>query len=613
MKSSAPLGRTARALVTAIVTIAGCGGGSDGPPTGTPPPTPVLTTLAVSLSSTTIQVGQTATASVAGFDQKGASIALGQVTWSSGTPGVAAVTSAGMVSAVQPGTALIVATVGNKQGSALLIVAPIPVATVAVSLGYASVMPGQSTEGQVVLRDASGNALQGRAVAWSSSDTTIATVAPNGFVIALAPGNVTVSATSEGRSGSSNLSVQPFPAAVTPPVVEYSPPVYAVAGGKGMTVILDAAASATSATYTPQFAAAIPFRRLGNTSRFVAVLPDTQLARTCSVVCAFGSVSIVDGGGSTTIANTYAPLLAPGTPAVAVAALASDVQRSAYVVNIRDDGVRLSNNTPRLAQRFYQYFGDTFEYIALSEIATTVGSIYFVGARNRVAGTGQQIYDNSAVYGASPSGKLLGFLNFRNFFDLAQQVTSHEMGHAVCCFLKGVALSTGTPHWPLATTAFAIMGSNGNPGSNAGYIKLTSLGGGAFRVDPQSPYGGFNNLELYLLGLADTSEVEPQLVFQDQTQPAQSGRTLQGPATTVTIRDIVVANGLRPTTYTGTPVTFHLATIVVSRGRLLTPTEMSYFDLAAQRGEATTSFDGQFTTPFFVNTRGRGILVTRIP
>jgi hypothetical protein len=40
---------------------------------------------------------------------------------------------------------------------------------------------------------------------------------------------------------------------------------------------------------------------------------------------------------------------------------------------------------------------------------------------------------------------------------------------------------------------------------------------------------------------------------------------------------------------------------------------MSYFDLAAQRGEATTSFDGQFTTPFFVNTRGRGILVTRIP
>jgi hypothetical protein len=40
---------------------------------------------------------------------------------------------------------------------------------------------------------------------------------------------------------------------------------------------------------------------------------------------------------------------------------------------------------------------------------------------------------------------------------------------------------------------------------------------------------------------------------------------------------------------------------------------MAYYDLVAQRGEATTTFDGQYLTPFNVNTRGRGILVTRLP
>jgi hypothetical protein len=187
------------------------------------------------------------------------------------------------------------------------------------------------------------------------------------------------------------------------------------------------------------------------------------------------------------------------------------------------------------------------------------------------------------------------------------------MGHAFSNFLTGTALSAGIPHWPLSTTAFAIMGGNGNPGSNAGNRKLVPIGGGSYRVDAQSPYGGFNNLELYQLGLADSSEVEDQVVFQNQTQSTQVGSVLQGPSTIVTIRDIVAANGLRTPGYGGTPVTFRLATVVVSRGRLLTPSEMTIFDLMAQRGEAMTRFDDGYGAPFYVNTRGRAILVTSIP
>ena len=149
-------------------------------------------------------------------------------------------------------------------------------------------------------------------------------------------------------------------------------------------------------------------------------------------------------------------------------------------------------------------------------------------------------------------------------------------------------MSGGRPHWPLSTAAFGIMGGNGNPGSNAGNRKLTPLGNGTYRVDAQTPYGGFTNLDLYLFGLADSSEVEPQVVFAgSDPKHRYVGAVLGGVTTTTTIRDIVTANGLRPLEYTGTPITYHAALVVVSRGRLLTPQEMAYFDLAAQRGEAT--------------------------
>ena len=167
---------------------------------------------------------------------------------------------------------------------------------------------------------------------------------------------------------------------------------------------------------------------------------------------------------------------------------------------------------------------------------------------------------------------------------------------------------------PVRRWAAAVrIGRSRLPPSNAGNVKLTPLGDGTYRVDAQTPYSGFTNLDLYLWGLADSSQVEPQIVFADQTQNATIGAVLGGATTTTTIREIVVANGLRPLEYSGTPITYRAALVVVSRGRLLTAAEMAYYDLVAQRGEATTTFDGQYLTPFNVNTRGRGILVTRLP
>ena len=65
-----------------------------------------------------------------------------------------------------------------------------------------------------MLKDGSGKLLTGRAVVWTSSDSTMARVSPTGLVTALAPGYINVLATSEGRSGTGTVMVTKTAAAV---------------------------------------------------------------------------------------------------------------------------------------------------------------------------------------------------------------------------------------------------------------------------------------------------------------------------------------------------------------------------------------------------------------
>lgn len=57
------------------------------------------------------------------------------------------------------------------------------------------------------LRDASGNILSGRVVTWSSSQDLFARVNTTGLVTAVAVGGATITATSEGKSGSASVTV----------------------------------------------------------------------------------------------------------------------------------------------------------------------------------------------------------------------------------------------------------------------------------------------------------------------------------------------------------------------------------------------------------------------
>lgn len=85
--------------------------------------------------------------------------------------------------------------------------APVPVARVVVAPSPILAFVGFPQQFTASTTDAAGRELTGRSVSWSISDTTKATVSSGGEVTGVTEGYVTVTATSEGQSGSRDVLV----------------------------------------------------------------------------------------------------------------------------------------------------------------------------------------------------------------------------------------------------------------------------------------------------------------------------------------------------------------------------------------------------------------------
>src|SRR5256886_10105653 len=92
------------------------------------------------------------------------------------------------------------------------IVPTVPVASVTVTPGTASLTVGQTVQLTATPRDANGTPLTGRVITWQSSDNTMATVNGSVLVTGAGPGGpVTMTATREGQSGTATVTVSLAP------------------------------------------------------------------------------------------------------------------------------------------------------------------------------------------------------------------------------------------------------------------------------------------------------------------------------------------------------------------------------------------------------------------
>lgn len=123
----------------------------------------------------------------------------------------ATVSAAGVVSGVRVGSVRVIAAREGKEDTSKVTVTLRPVSTVTVAPADTTVRVGNTVQLTATLRAANNSVLTGRTVTWASADTTIARVSGSGLVTGVAASNqfVTITATSEGQSGTARVIVVP--------------------------------------------------------------------------------------------------------------------------------------------------------------------------------------------------------------------------------------------------------------------------------------------------------------------------------------------------------------------------------------------------------------------
>jgi uncharacterized protein YjdB len=133
------------------------------------------------------------------------------VQWSSSSPTVASVNSAGLVIAAAPGSATIAAQIDSVKGSATIEVTNATVKSVTVTPPRRRLGKGASLQyvATATFSDHTKRPLFPPVVAWSSSSTSVATVDATGRATAVGNGNTTISATHVASrvSGTAKLNV----------------------------------------------------------------------------------------------------------------------------------------------------------------------------------------------------------------------------------------------------------------------------------------------------------------------------------------------------------------------------------------------------------------------
>ncbi|HEU4721103.1 MAG TPA: Ig-like domain-containing protein [Gemmatimonadaceae bacterium] len=207
----------------ALFGLLACGG--DGGPSTQPvePTGPVVTTIVITAPIGALQIGATFALSAEVRDQRGAAMSDKTVAWSSSNSDVATVSSAGVLTGVGPGTAAVSASVDGKTSSVNVTVAQAPVFAVTIIPFAVPVVAGQASTLVVVVTDRNGNALTGRRLTYISSAPLVATVDASGRLSALSPGVTTITAVSEGVSGSLPITVTPAEGSVAPTIAAIDP------------------------------------------------------------------------------------------------------------------------------------------------------------------------------------------------------------------------------------------------------------------------------------------------------------------------------------------------------------------------------------------------------
>lgn len=108
----------------------------------------------------------------------------------------------------------------------------VAVASVSVTVPRSAIRVGEKIQAAALPLDASGAVLTGREVTWGSSDNDVASVSSGGLITALKPGAVTITATIEGKNGTTSVAISLVPVTT----ITVDPPSPTISAGTSTTL-----------------------------------------------------------------------------------------------------------------------------------------------------------------------------------------------------------------------------------------------------------------------------------------------------------------------------------------------------------------------------------------
>jgi hypothetical protein len=210
-----PLSLAVGAIALTTLLAGACGDGTG--PGSVPPPRGVSGIDIIAPGGwiggpASVAEGRTITLVARVYDSAGAVIPDAQVTWRSWDTTVATVDASGVVTGVRPSDQAVAVTAhaGGKESGASVHVL-VPATSITIRTPTSTVVPEAAFTVGLTLHAASGDSIGsfGRPMQWTTSNSGVATVDAHGKVVAIGPGEATITGTltEEGVAGSAQVTV----------------------------------------------------------------------------------------------------------------------------------------------------------------------------------------------------------------------------------------------------------------------------------------------------------------------------------------------------------------------------------------------------------------------
>ncbi len=169
-----------------------CGGGSSSTTT------PTVASVKVTPETSSVAVNSRQPFAASALDSSGNNVTGITFTWSSSAPNIATIDTSGVATGLDVGETKITATSEGVTSSPVTLTVTPVVASVSISPASGSIKVGETLQFTATAKDSKGNTISGAIFTWTNTFSGVATIDPTGLATGVAPGTVSITATSAG-------------------------------------------------------------------------------------------------------------------------------------------------------------------------------------------------------------------------------------------------------------------------------------------------------------------------------------------------------------------------------------------------------------------------------